>query len=475
MVFSSLIFLFLFLPLVLLGYYALPRSCKNSFLLLASLIFYFFGEPSFVFVMIGSALINYLLGLWGAACVRKEGSCRAVIAVTVFLNVGLLFVYKYLNFTIKNLNLLFDGFIEPTSILLPIGISFFTFQAMSYVFDVCAKNAEVQKNPFNVLLYVSLFPQLIAGPIVRYQTVAHELNHRQENVSDFILGARRFVLGLCKKVIIADTLALPADQIFDAFLTGGADVSMGVAWIGAICYTLQIFFDFSGYSDMAIGLGLMFGFHFKENFNYPYISQSISEFWRRWHISMGTWFRDYVYYPLGGSRVGTQSRLIFNLFVVWLLTGIWHGANWTFIAWGMMYFVLIAAEKLTGYPDRFKHAVFKLLYRIFTLLCIVLGWVIFRSADLPQAGLYIKQMFTLDANSFGPTDMFYHWLNYWRFIALGVLCSIPFLKPFKLWILRKWGETPLDILGFIGFILLLFCAFVFCVASTYEAFIYFNF
>lgn len=305
--------------------------------------------------------------------------------------------------------------------------------------------------------------------------MAYELGHRQENLSDIVLGLRRFVIGLSKKLIIADTLAFPADSIFELMASTGGEVHMGLAWLGALCYTLQIFFDFSGYSDMAIGLGLIFGFHFKENFNYPYISQSISEFWRRWHISMGSWFRDYVYYPLGGSRVTHQSRLIFNLFVVWLLTGIWHGANWTFIVWGMMYFVLIAAEKMTSYPDRFKRSLSRQFYRVFVLICVVSGWVIFRSPDLSSAYDYLKCMFVINDQSFESADLFYYWLSYWQVLLIGILFSIPWIEPIKRWVLNRWGEGPVKLCSFISFVCLTVVSFVFCIASTYEAFIYFNF
>lgn len=339
MVFSSPIFLFLFFPFALLGYYLFRKKLGNLFLLVISLLFYAWGEPKFVIVMIVTVLLDYLLGLWGDRARASGRSTRPVILIAAVLNVGLLFVFKYLNFVTENLRLLLGDAVPLTQIALPIGISFFTFQAMSYVFDVCAGKGEVQRNPLNVLLYVSLFPQLIAGPIVRYQTVAQEINHRRETLDDFTYGIERFIIGFAKKAVLANTIGITVDYCFGlAGGTVGSGLTTGIAWLGAIGYSLQLYYDFSGYSDMAIGLGHMFGFHFEENFNYPYMTKSVGEFWRRWHISMGSWFRDYVYFPLGGSKVNGTGRIIFNLFVVWLLTGIWHGANWTFIRLGPLAF-----------------------------------------------------------------------------------------------------------------------------------------
>ena len=345
MLFSSSIFLFLFLPLVLLIYY-LPlgrfRQGQNVFVLLASLGFYAWGEPWFVLVMMGSIVVNYGFGLWVDHNQRHNHSARMPVILALVVNLGILFVFKYLTFTLGILNDLGAHFVIP-GIELPIGISFFTFQALSYVLDIQRGHGQVQRSPLKVGLYISFFPQLIAGPIVKYETVADQIDHRKENWEDFSSGCARFVVGLGKKVLLANQLALVADRAFQ--LGGMGQLTTGFAWLGSLCYTLQIYYDFSGYSDMAIGLGKMFGFHFLENFNYPYISRSVTEFWRRWHISLSTWFRDYVYFPLGGSRVNSKGKHIRNLFVVWLLTGIWHGANWTFIVWGLFYFVLLMLEK----------------------------------------------------------------------------------------------------------------------------------
>ena len=344
MLFSSSIFLFLFLPLVLFLYY-LPlrgwREGQNLFLLLASLAFYAWGEPWFVLVMMASILINYAFGLWTARNKRTGKSLFPPVALAVAVNLSVLFVFKYLMFTLGILNSLGASLTLPV-IRLPIGISFFTFQALSYVLDVARGRGEVQRSPLKVGLYISFFPQLIAGPIVKYETVAQQIDCRKESWADVSSGCVRFLTGLGKKVLIANQMAVVADR---AFGMEAGSLSASFAWLGSLCYTMQIYYDFSGYSDMAIGLGRMFGFHFLENFRYPYRSRSITEFWRRWHISLSTWFRDYVYFPLGGSRVDAPWKHLRNLFAVWLLTGIWHGANWTFIAWGLLYFLLLVLEK----------------------------------------------------------------------------------------------------------------------------------
>ena len=467
MVFSSPIFLFIFLPLVLLGYYLTRKWCGNLFLLAASLIFYAWGEPKFVFVMVGVVLVDYLLGLWGNSAREQGKSIRPVVAATAVVNGGLLFIFKYLNFTFDNLRLIFGESIPVTDILLPIGISFFSFQAMSYVFDVCTGKGTVQKNPLNVLLYVCLFPQLIAGPIVRYQTVADEIRDRRENLDDFVSGIERFIIGLAKKAILANTIGITADYCFG--LVGNADFTMPVAWLGAISYSLQLYYDFSGYSDMAIGLGRMFGFHFEENFNYPYISGSVSEFWRRWHISMGTWFRDYVYFPLGGSRTKTKSRAIFNLFVVWLLTGIWHGANWTFIVWGLWHFIWIAFEKISGIPDKKGGKISSVLYRIVTLIVVIVGWVLFRSDNLGQAWVFIRTMFGLNGMTLNDISILL-WNDAVGIIILAVLCSMPFI--YKL--IEKANQKVGIIIPLLCLVLLA-VSLSFSVTTSYDPFIYFNF
>jgi alginate O-acetyltransferase complex protein AlgI len=381
MVFSSSIFLFFFLPAVLFGYYVLFRKSRrwqNILLTFASLFFYAWGEPIFVIIMIGSICINWLLGLHISRRAENKKAQKIIVAVAVTVNIGILFIFKYLSFFANT----FSGN-DIINIALPIGISFFSFQALSYVLDIQRGRGDARKNPLDVALYISFFPQLIAGPIVRYETIADQIQGRRETLSSFTDGIERFMIGFIKKVLIANNIALVADLAFN-----NGTPTMLFSWVGAISYTLQIYYDFSGYSDMAIGLGKMFGFEFNENFDYPYISKSITEFWRRWHISLGTWFRDYVYFPLGGSRVETKTRLVFNLFIVWFLTGVWHGANWTFFVWGLMYFVLISLEKLTGFYKKigfFGH--------IYTMLFVVFGWVIFRADSLTSAYAYLTAMF----------------------------------------------------------------------------------
>ena len=322
MLFSSVEFIFIFLPIVIFVYYVLlrkSRTLQNIFLTFSSLLFYAWGEPKFVIVMIISILINWYLAIRVDKKRENKKSIKLLLCMTIIINLSILFIFKYLMFTLTNINNIFGSNLSVPNITLPIGISFFTFQAISYVIDVYRKNGEVQKNPLNVALYIAFFPQLIAGPIVRYETIAKQIKSRQETFDDFASGVCRFMVGLGKKVLLSNTLAIVADNAFN--MNSINELSVLMAWLGAIAYTFQIYYDFSGYSDMAIGLGKMFGFSFLENFNYPYISKSISEFWRRWHISLGSWFRDYVYFPLGGSRVDTKKRLLFNLFVVWFLRG----------------------------------------------------------------------------------------------------------------------------------------------------------
>ena len=344
MLFTSLEFLFMFFPITMGINYLLPQKARNYWLLVMSLLFYSWGEPSFVIVMIISIMFNYFMAIRVAETERGDAHSKRMLAVAIIGNLGLLFVYKYMNFTTGVIHSVFpftQELFEQTQLVLPIGISFFTFQSLSYVVDVY-RGEPVQKNPFYVALYVSLFPQLIAGPIVRYTTVAEEINCRAVNSDMLTNGMYRFIKGFNKKVLLANVLSIVADSAFET-----KELTVLLAWVGIICYALQIYFDFSGYSEMAIGIGLMLGFKFLENFNYPYISKTITEFWRRWHMSLGTWFRDYLYFPLGGSRVKTKRRLVFNLAVVWLATGIWHGASWNFILWGALYGVLLIFEKLT--------------------------------------------------------------------------------------------------------------------------------
>lgn len=472
MLFSSSVFLFAFLPAVLAGYYGVLRGmprARNAFLLAASLLFYTWGEPWFVLVMMGSIAANWGFGLWVSGQKRRRRPLRGPVTAAVACNLGLLFVFKYLAFVLGNLNLLGFGFPVPR-LGLPIGISFFTFQALSYVLDVAADRAEVQRSPFRLGLYISFFPQLIAGPIVKYATVARALSHRRENWADFSYGCCRFTAGLGKKVLLANQLAVVANAAWDALPAG---LSASMAWLGAACYTLQIYYDFSGYSDMAIGLGRMFGFHFDENFRYPYASRSVTEFWRRWHISLSQWFRDYVYIPLGGNREG-RSRLLRNLFVVWLLTGIWHGANWTFLLWGLFYFVLLALEKFFDWGRGWPCGIGWLC----TILMVNFAWVLFRADDLPSAGRFLAAMF--GRGGAGGDVLFYLQEN-GAVLVLGLLFSFPVARRLsgavEPW-LRKNAPHVLPMWGAaygVGLALVLLAATALLVKGTYNPFIYFNF
>ena len=425
MLFSSMEFVLIFLPVVVGVNLLLRGRARNYWLLLSSLLFYAWGEPSFVFVMIGSIVLNYGMALLIARCQERQGWKKALLVADIVCNLSVLFIFKYLNFVTRTVRAWFPGMvplIPETSIALPIGISFFTFQALSYVIDVY-RGTPVQKNPAYLGLYISLFPQLIAGPIVRYGTIAEQIVHRRITAGDFSEGVMIFLRGFNKKILLANVLAEVADA---AFASSGSTV--GMAWLGALCYMLQIYFDFGGYSDMAIGLGRMLGFRFEKNFDYPYISGTVTEFWRRWHISLGSWFRDYVYFPLGGSRVKSKARLARNLFVVWLLTGIWHGAEWTFIFWGVFYGILITGEKLCGIPRRLKqpgHGTARALYRGFTLLMLLLGWVLFRAENLAQAGAYLQAMFGLNHIPFADDALVFYLRDYFVVLAAGLLCATP--------------------------------------------------
>ncbi|MDR1600367.1 MAG: MBOAT family protein [Oscillospiraceae bacterium] len=437
MLFTSNLFVFLFLPLTLGLYYLAARRFRNAILLALSLLFYAWGEPKFIAAMVASIIFNYLMALVVDWRHNNGMSARWFMYLAVAANLAFLFVYKYLNFTVDILNHNPAGFhIAEPKITLPIGISFFTFQAMSYVIDVYRQDVPAQKKPWNVALYVAFFPQLIAGPIVRYTTIEDQINNRKETFTDFSEGVKRFIIGFAKKIILANNMALIAEK---AFAMADPQRSVAYAWIGAIAYSFQILFDFSGYSDMAIGLGRMFGFHFLENFNYPYISKSISEFWRRWHMSLGEWFRDYLYFPLGGSRVETKLLLARNLFVVWALTGVWHGASWNFLVWGLMYFGLIVGEKLLNIPKRFKKKYQSALYQAFTLLAVVFGWVLFRAADLPKAVGYMGSMLGLSGNALTDANVVYALREYKWFLIFAALCSTELFKTLPIW-LRKLDE-----------------------------------
>ena len=453
MVFSSTVFLFLFLPGLLLVYY-LPslifkkdfRAYKNFVLLMSSLFFYAWGEPAFVFVMLISVLFNWLMAL----LIENFRARKFWLIVAVSFNILLLFVFKYASFVSRNLALLTGNEKLVINILLPVGISFFTFQMMSYVFDVYYKISRAQKNPLYTALYITLFPQLIAGPIVRYRDIEREILNRRETFEIFSSGVNEFIYGLAKKVLIANFMARIAYNVFDYI----NNPSVLMAWLGAIAYTLQIYFDFSGYSDMAIGLGRMFGFNFNINFNYPYVASSVQDFWRRWHISLSSWFRDYVYIPMGGNRV-SKSRWILNIFIVWLLTGAWHGANWTFILWGLIYFVFLLLE----------HEI-KIKSHVYAMLIVILAWVIFRSKNIFAGINYIACMFGLKGNIFYDAGF----IEYIKgsFIVLIIACvgSAPVVHKFLM------NNKRLEQ---IWLVIIFIISLLEVISSSYNPFIYFNF
>ena len=471
MVFSSISFLFVFLPLLLAVYFLLParlREGRNLVLLLFSLFFYGYGGPRFLLLMLLSIAVNYAGGLLAAPDQRRR---RLWTGLVTAVNLGLLGWFKYAGFLGANLNRIWTGLPVP-EVALPIGISFFTFQGLSYVLDVYRGEAAAERNPLRVALYISLFPQLVAGPIVRYTTVADEIRSRRETLDAFTDGAVRFLFGLGKKMLLANQLGLLADQVY---ATRPEFLTTALAWLGAAAYTGQIYFDFSGYSDMAIGLGRMFGFHFLENFNYPYLSQSITEFWRRWHISLSTWFRDYLYIPLGGNRCAHWKH-IRNILVVWALTGLWHGAAWNFLCWGLYFGLLLLGEKY-GWGRILERAPAALRH-LYAMVLIVVSWVLFRAETLDYAVRFLRAMAGFAQGGLTDGRTTYYLLEFrWE-----LLLAIPAAMPVKSW-LQNWLESKsgaaaqallawgpkLIALGTFGL------SFLRLVSSSFNPFIYFRF
>lgn len=466
LVFSSQIFIFIFLPFTLLSYYLFPNKLRNYVLLLLSIFFYSWGGVNYVLILLTSILINYSFGIFISKYIERIAIKRLLLTIGVILNLILLFYFKYYDFTITNLNTLFKLDIALKEIVLPIGISFFTFQGMSYIIDIYRGTATVNKNIFSVALYISLFPQLVAGPIVKYKDIEDQIRNRKETLQGFSYGIERFIIGLAKKVIIADVLASIAVSIIP---NSTNVIDTPTAWLGIICYTLQIYFDFSGYSDMAIGLGAMFGFTFMENFNFPYISKSITEFWRRWHISLSTWFKEYLYIPLGGNRTGNTYL---NLLIVFFVTGLWHGSSWNFIIWGLWHGLFIIIEKFIQNKNWYIKTP-SIIKWFVTIFIVIIGWVFFSFDSLSNAFNFLSVMFGITHNEIITFEISYY-LNFRTVIWLifAIILSTPVLTN----ILKKYNSSKyFEIIKTIALSILLVICIIFIVNSTYSPFIYFQF
>lgn len=466
MLFSSIVFLFTFLPISLVIYYLVPRKAKNAVLLLFSLIFYAWGEPVYIFLMILSILFNYFSGLDLA---RKEGRKKArrrSLVLTVVVNLLILGFFKYYGFVLTNLNAVLPVQIPYRELELPIGISFYTFQTLSYIIDVYRGKARVQVNLIDFGTYVTMFPQLIAGPIVRYTDVEKQLKNRQESLSKFGQGAGLFIVGLAKKVLLANTVGAVYAEV-----TAAAESSVLTAWIGCIAYTFQIYFDFSGYSDMALGLGKMFGFEFPKNFDYPYTSKSVTEFWRRWHISLGSWFREYVYIPLGGNRVSVPGNLM-NLLVVWFLTGLWHGASWNFVIWGLYYGLILVIEKYVA--GRFLRKLPEGVRVIYTMLLVMAGWVLFFSTGLPEAAAYLGRMFGVGAAGIIDRQALYLIKSNWMLWIALLTGSTPVIHRLGQILIYDEENPRAGAAAVLYLGMFLLCA-AYLVTETYNPFLYFRF
>ena len=466
MLFSSIPFLYYFLPSVLILYFIVPKKLKNTALMLSSLVFYGWGEPKYVILMIASIIIGYFSGILIEAFSQKKAS-KLFLGIAVAVNLGFLAYFKYADFFIENFNAVTGLSVSLLRIALPIGISFYTFQILSYTIDVYRKNVRAQRNIINLAAYITMFPQLIAGPIVRYSDIEAQLKERTHSFENFSKGARRFIIGLGKKILIANSLG----ELCDIFKASD-DKSILFYWLYAVAFGLHVYFDFSGYSDMAIGLGRIFGFEFNENFNYPFISKSATEFWRRWHMSLGTWFRDYVYIPLGGNRT-SKPRWFFNIFVVWFLTGFWHGAAWNFIIWGLFFAIVLIIEKLflLKYLDKSK-----VISRIYTLVAVGISFVIFNATDMKEAFSYIGGMFGAGNTPLVSTELFYYLKSYAVTIIIGIIGATPIVKKtaerlFESSKISKfiWISEP------VGLVVLLAVMTAFLVDGSFNPFLYFRF
>lgn len=470
LVFSSLVFLFYFLPITLILYFVFPKKWRNLILLLISLVFYAWGEPIYIGLMLFSMVVDFIHGLLVEKYRDEPKKAKRVVLSSVCINLGLLIFFKYSGFILTNINALFGTHFVVPDLALPIGISFYTFQTMSYTIDIFRKEAQAQRNMVGLGAYVTMFPQLIAGPIVRYQTVAEQLNDRQETWEKFSEGVWRFVIGLGKKVLLANNIGLLWNQISSRDLGNLTVVS---AWLGVVAFGFQIYFDFSGYSDMAIGLGKMFGFDLLENFNYPYISQSVTEFWRRWHISLGTWFKDYVYIPLGGNRKG-KVRTLFNVFAVWFLTGLWHGASWNFVLWGVYFGCLITFEKL--FFMKWLNRCYRGVRHIYTLFLLLIGWTLFAFEDFSQLMSYFKVMFGGTPSAFVDQQTLYELMANAGLLVVLLIASTPFMKGVGEKIkTTPWGMKLESILLPIIMLVILVVSTAYLVDSSYNPFLYFRF
>lgn len=468
MVFSSLIFIFIFLPITLIVYYLVPKTKQNYVLFISSLIFYGWGEPVYIILMIISIMINHIGGLLIQEYRSNKDFCKFIFITVLVLDLSSLVFFKYYGFIIDNINVIFNSTLRIKNLPLPLGISFYTFQLISYVADVYMEKVEAQVNFITFGAYISMFPQLVAGPIVQYRDVKQQLFNREESVLKFGVGVERFIMGVGKKVLLANNLGLIWKSI-KALPIG--EVSVLSSWVGIIAFTLQIYFDFSGYSDMAIGLGKMMGFDFLENFKYPYISRSVTEFWRRWHISLSAWFREYMYIPLGGNRRGTVIQFR-NLMIVWFSTGLWHGASWNFVVWGVYFGVLIFAEKM--YVGELLQKLPRAVGHIYTIVLIIIGWVFFEAGSLSGAMDYLRVMFGLAGNGVIDNVGIYTLRSNFIIIVLAIVAATPFFKN-----LYKLLKERLQLKGVAVAIvcntIILFISTVYLVSETYNPFLYFRF
>lgn len=458
MVFSSILFIFRFLPIAMILYFLTPNKYKNLTLLLISLMFYSWGEPKYFLIMVASIFVDYFISRGIEKSRNNKKVSIALLSISIVFNLGMLFFFKYFNFFLENVNNILGLSLKYVKITLPLGISFYTFQTMSYTIDVFLGKVKAEKNIINFGAFVCLFPQLIAGPIVKYTDINVELKHRKIDMKQIQDGIELFILGLGSKVLIANNIGAFWSEIEGK---GFAGVGTVIAWISVLAFAFQIYFDFSGYSLMAIGLGKILGFNFPRNFNYPYISKSITEFWRRWHITLGSWFKEYVYIPLGGNRVG-RLRLYINLFIVWFLTGFWHGASYNFILWGLYFFILISIEKAVLLKFLEKH---KIISHIYSIFFILLGWAIFAVVDLGQLKILLKEMFSISKNN--------QWMYYVRNYGITFIIATVFSTPIVKNIYNKVIKS--DILNtFILMIIFLLCI-AYLVDATYNPFLYFRF